>query len=144
LWFVLQICLKQITFLVTLNSHKRPLHNSKSNQIHNFIKICSVIAEMFHADTQRDMKKLRVAFRKYGNVVKLSCILWHRIFRNFNSPRYKYLNTNFSIIISYFRIITETHRMLHWLFWYTFIHQQNKQKNKQLGEPFGQKISVLL
>jgi hypothetical protein len=35
----------------------------------NYIKICPVGAELFHADVKTDMRKLRVAFRK-GNAPK--------------------------------------------------------------------------
>jgi hypothetical protein len=53
-----------------------------------------MVSEIFHAEKQRDIKKLIVAFRKYGNVVELSCIPWHIIFRNFNTPNQKYLISN--------------------------------------------------
>jgi hypothetical protein len=34
----------------------------------NFVKIRSVVAELFHADEQADMTKLIVAFRNFANV----------------------------------------------------------------------------
>jgi len=40
---------------------------SKNTQISNFIKICPVGAELFHADRRTDMTKLIVAFRTFAN-----------------------------------------------------------------------------
>jgi len=48
---------------------------------------CPVVAEIFHADTRSDMTKPIAVHRIYENAIKLSCILWHRIFRKFNSPK---------------------------------------------------------
>ena len=48
--------------------------SSKSTQIPNFMKICPVEAELFHADRQtderKDMTKLTVAFRNIADEVK--------------------------------------------------------------------------
>jgi 23S rRNA A2030 N6-methylase RlmJ len=39
-------------------------------KISNFIKICPVGAELFHADRQTDMTKLVVAFHNFANAAK--------------------------------------------------------------------------
>jgi hypothetical protein len=43
---------------------------SKNTEISNFMKICPVGAELFHADRRTDMTKLIVAFRNFANVPK--------------------------------------------------------------------------
>ena len=43
---------------------------SKNTQISDFTKIRVVGAELFHADGQRDMAKLMVAFRSFANAPK--------------------------------------------------------------------------
>jgi hypothetical protein len=42
----------------------------KKPQISNFIKIHPVGAELFHADGQKNMTKLTVAFRNFVNMPK--------------------------------------------------------------------------
>ena len=39
----------------------------KNNQVPNFMKICPVGAELFHADGRTDMTKPIVAFRNFAN-----------------------------------------------------------------------------
>jgi len=51
----------------------------KNPQIYTFMKICSVWAELFHADRQTDLTKIIVAFRNFANALKnceklVSCI----------------------------------------------------------------------
>jgi hypothetical protein len=43
---------------------------SKSVKISNFLKICPLGAELFHADGQTDMTKLIVAFRSFAKAPK--------------------------------------------------------------------------
>jgi hypothetical protein len=42
----------------------------RKNQISNFMKICPLEAELFHADRRTDMTKLIVAFRNIANAPK--------------------------------------------------------------------------
>jgi hypothetical protein len=42
----------------------------KNTQISNFINICPLGAELFHADGQTDMVKLIVAFHCFGKKLK--------------------------------------------------------------------------
>jgi hypothetical protein len=44
---------------------------SKNTQIFNFVIICPVGAELFHADRQTDMQKLIVAFRNFEEASKI-------------------------------------------------------------------------
>jgi len=63
------------TLLREIKSHRFSLQNFEINQIHKFIKICPLLPEMFHADTQRDRTKLIVVFRIYERANKFPCIL---------------------------------------------------------------------
>jgi len=45
--------------------HKIP--NDRRSQIPNFMEICPVGVELFHADGRMDMKKIVVAFRNFVN-----------------------------------------------------------------------------
>jgi ubiquitin C-terminal hydrolase len=53
---------------------KFPQHVYKNNQTSNFIKICSLEAELFNVDGQPDghpeVRKLIVAFRNFANAPK--------------------------------------------------------------------------
>ena len=42
----------------------------ENTQISNFMKICSVGAEMFHEDGRADITKLIIAFRNFANAPK--------------------------------------------------------------------------
>ena len=46
----------------------------KKAQMSNFIKICPVGKEIFHADGRTDMQKLTLAFRNFANASKTACI----------------------------------------------------------------------
>jgi len=46
---------------------KYPSHSFKNTQISNFMKICPMGAEMFHADRWMDMTKLIIALRNFAN-----------------------------------------------------------------------------
>jgi hypothetical protein len=46
---------------------KYPSHLFKNTQISNFMKICPMGAEMFHADRWTDMTKLIIALCNFAN-----------------------------------------------------------------------------
>jgi len=55
-------------------------------QISNFIEICPVRAELFHADRWTDMTKLIVAFRNFANKNALAPAAIRKLDRPFHSP----------------------------------------------------------
>jgi hypothetical protein len=67
-------------YLVGLHIYYKMIHGpynvkildifSKSIQILYFIKIGSLVAELFHMDGRTDMAKLKVAFRNFANATK--------------------------------------------------------------------------
>jgi len=49
---------------------------SKNTQISNFVKLCPVGAELYHADGQTDMTKLLIlAFRNFGKAPKVVIVI---------------------------------------------------------------------
>jgi hypothetical protein len=61
-------------FNVTLNFLDRC---SKNTKISNLMKICPLVAELFHKNVQTDMAKLTVAFRNLTNAPKNGSSGWN-------------------------------------------------------------------
>jgi len=55
----------------------------KNTQIPNLMEIRPVGAELFHADRQRDMTKLMVAFRNFANSPKICMSAEFQYWKNF-------------------------------------------------------------
>jgi len=50
---------------------------SKNTKISDLMKICPLVAELFHEDVQTDMRKLTVAFRNFTNAPKNGYSVWN-------------------------------------------------------------------
>ena len=58
--------MKYPLFLLDFNETNLLERISKNTQLSNFLKICRVGAEVFHADRRTDMTMLIIAFRKFA------------------------------------------------------------------------------